>query len=154
MTSCSGRRCKSRAGPTLPVNTGVALAGNETSPLLILPCLEYSRSNPKMLRSATSTETAMVIMEAGEKTKSPPFSRNEERKSAEIMTTGTVIICEKIEAMFIPRRTIASWMFTPTKLDRANARYTIEAQTRVALVASWFRRSSPNPAPAAPWNMY
>jgi hypothetical protein len=152
--SRSGRRCKSRAGPTLPVNTGVALVGNETSPLLILPCLEYSRSNPKMLRSATSTETAIVSMEAGEKTRSPPFSRKEERKSAEIMTTGTVIICENIEAMFIPRRTIASRMFTPTKLERANARYTIEAQTRVALVASWFRRSSPNPAPAAPWNRY
>ena len=95
---------------------------NETSPLLILPCLEYSRSNPKMLRSATSTETAIVSMEAGEKTRSPPFPRKEERKSAEIMTTGTVIICEKIEAMFIPRRTIASLMFTPTKLERANAR--------------------------------
>jgi hypothetical protein len=107
-----------------------------------------------MLRSATSTETAMVSMEAVEKTRSPPFPRKEERKSAEIMTTGTVIICEKIEAMFIPRRTIASRMFTATKLERANARYTIEAQTRVALVASWFRRSSPNPAPAAPWNRY
>ena len=44
--------------------------------------MEYSRSNPKMLRSATSTETAMVTMEAGEKTRSPPFPRKEERKSA------------------------------------------------------------------------
>ena len=96
----------------------------------------------------------MMSMEAGEKTKSPPFPRKEERNSAEIMTTGTVITCENIEAMFIPRRTIASRMFTATKLDRANARYTIEAQTRVALVASWFRRSSANPAPAAPWNRY
>jgi hypothetical protein len=75
-----------------------------------------------MLRSATSTETAMVSMEAGEKTRSPPFPRKEETKSAEIMKTGTVIICEKIEARFIPRRTIASRMFTPTKLERANAR--------------------------------
>jgi hypothetical protein len=96
----------------------------------------------------------MVTMEDGEKTRSPPFSRKEERKSAEIMTTGTVIICDKIEAMFISRRTIASRMFSATKLERANARYTIDAQTRVALVASWFRRSSPNPAPAAPWNRY
>jgi hypothetical protein len=107
-----------------------------------------------MLRSATSTENVMMSMEAGEKTRSPPFSRKEERNNAEVMTTGTVIICEKIEAMFIPRRTIASRMFTATKLERANARYTIEAQTRVALVASWFRRSSPNPAPAATWNKY
>jgi len=107
-----------------------------------------------MLRSATSTETAMVTIEAGEKTRSPPFPRKEERKSAEIITTGTVIICEKIEAMFIPRRNIASRMFRATKLERANARYTIEAQTRVALVTCWLRRSSPNPAPAAPWNRY
>jgi len=107
-----------------------------------------------MLRSATSTENAMISMEAGEKTRSPPFSRKEERKSAEIITMGTVTICENIEAMFIPRRTIASRMFTATKLERANDRYTILAQTRVALVASWFRRSSPNPAPAAPWNRY
>ena len=107
-----------------------------------------------MLRSAMSTENAMISMEAEEKTRSPPFSRKDERKSAEVMTMGIVIICENIEAMFIPRRTIASRMFTATKLERANARYTILAQTRVVLLASWFRRSSPNPAPAAPWNMY
>lgn len=69
----------------------------------ILPNFEYSRNNPKMLRFATSTKVAIVTMEAEEKTSSPPFSRNEERKSAETMTKGTVTICEKIEAMLIPR---------------------------------------------------
>ena len=75
-----------------------------------------------MLTFDMATSVTMVAMDAGEKTSSPPFWRNEKRKSAETMTTGTVSIDEKIGARLILRRTIASLMFTLTRLERANAR--------------------------------
>lgn len=75
-----------------------------------------------MLRLATKTKTDRVNIAAGERLTSPPPPRKEEMKTAEIISVGTVIVPEKVDAMSILRRTTARYAFRPTTLKRANAR--------------------------------
>src|SRR5213592_1995569 len=91
-------------------------------PGMLLMCLDASRRNPNVLRLVTKTKTDRVNIAAGERLTSPPPPRKEEMKTAEIISVGTVIVPEKVDAMSILRRTIARYVFRPTTLERANAR--------------------------------
>src|SRR2546429_6281000 len=121
--SCMEGRRNDRSVSAVPGGVGTGPADVDPCPPgMLLMCLEASRMNPNMLRLVTKTRTDRVNIAAGERLTSPPPPRKEVMKAAEIISVGTVIVPEKVDAMSILRRTTARYAFRPTTLERANAR--------------------------------
>ena len=121
--SCIEGRRDDRSVSAVPGGVGTGPAEVDPCPMgVLLMCLDASRRNPNMLRLVTKTKTDRVDMAAGERLTSPALPRKEETKTAEIISVGTVIVPEKVDAMSIRRRTTARYAFRPTTLERADAR--------------------------------